>query len=1224
MAARRHAVIRAMVSGGAMMAAAAWFWTQSRWPALDRKLVMGAGGRAEVRGLGFDAVVPVDGAVWEQILAVFVNWCWSNRNGMVFGVVFGALLVTFLATLPAVRPRSRLLGAALGTVVGAPLGVCANCVAPIGQGLASRGERTETVLAAMIASPTLNPAVLGLLFSLFPSFVWGPRLAGLAFLLFAVVPWVAGATPARPVVPDLLALDGPPVWDVVRDFLRALWFLVRSTLPWMALAGLLGATVIVLLPPDSLVSIDGPAAVIAAALVGTFLPVPITFDMVLAATLVAAGLATGPAAALVATLGTWSVYSAAIARQSLGLATSVRMSGAVAAMGMVVGFAASLLDDSRQQAAVDASPPTRVERLAPHVAAICDRHLDPSFCRGKLVGQIALRERDPSLCALAGIDFAAARCALDIAVEPRAPTPPTVALLQTLCRRMAPGGEDGCVVDAVARSGRVDLCAQTATPGACRADLAAMAEANQGRCTGPAYDVAACEMAATLRLASGSRNPALCDAVPEPHRTRCALDVWARAGRETDDPYPCAQMAALGAAEEAEDCRRFQKLAPAILSGDPERCIATDDAPACLSWQLQDPRSLADHLLARAAGDAGATEGDPPWGRLPVSPRPSPDAGSEFAPLPAPEGIAVKRRPLPAPRAGEPRFTRHSGRAFGLVLDGLDATQLHEPFAFGRGIAAGDLDADGDDDLVFGARGGPAIFHATPTGFVRVAVPDALTGLDVMGVRLADMDGDARPDLWVSAYGGVVGFVHNDGSGIGDGPLVALPVTDRILAMALALGDVDQDADLDVVLGTWSFGSPAGFDAEHSLDELWLNDGDAWRRGVLDDVPGETLSNLLTDTDGDGVVELYSANDGPGPDQAFRFVDGRAVPIRRADADALPRTSWFSMCLDSGDIDGDGRLDLVSADMSFPTAVLPSVCDGVPVEDVAACRDLVEAARAVRDVHVAACTDAACRTGALLQMALLRHDAALCPSVPWPEARALCEARNARTLAPDRAPPSEHYTPQVERNLALRRTPTGWEDQTAAWRLPGTAWTWNLQLVDIDADGDLDVHAGNGFLFSGPFPGDAHADVTLAWDGAQFSDVSAAWGLDDPNHTPAFVFVDVDADGDVDRVSTSSVSGPTVHRNDGGGGHRLVVRVDAGGKMRDGVGAHVTVQSSGRAQLREIRASGGFLSAEAPAATFGLGQATTAEVVTVVWPDGQQTRFGPVVADAVLHVSRAP
>ncbi len=1227
MAARQDAVIRSFVAAAWCALVATVFWTQSRWPALDRKLVMGAGGRAEIRGLGFDHwwVVDPDGALWARIAGVFVNWCYANRYGMAFGLVFAAAFVTFLGTLPRVRPRSRILGALLGTVVGAPLGVCANCVAPIGSGLAASGERTETVLATMVASPTLNPAVLGLLFSLFPSSMWVPRLIGLALLLVVLVPWIAGAEPRpAPRNIDLLSPAGTPVRDVIRGFVAQFAYILATTLPWMFVAGLLGATVVVLVPPESLVGLEGLGPVIVASLIGTFLPVPITFDVVLVATLMGAGLSVGPAAALLATLGTWSVYGAIIARAALGTATSARMTLAVFLLGVGVGLVSQAADDDLGAAAQESAIPTRSQRIAPHLTAVCGSSGSPEMCSGSVAGLLALRERNESLCSLAGSPTGIARCQLNARTDSRRGGALTIPDLREPCLIVASGDPDGCVLSAVVASGRNGLCGATAAPGVCRAEIAAAESFDSGHCAGQPAEVVACEREAVIALASGSRNPALCDVLDPTSRRRCEVGVWLRAGRESADPYACGRISALGDGEAALACAQFQAVGDAVRSGDPGQCLASSDPTACLQWQVQNPRSMADHILSRLGALPEPVSADPPWGQLPVSQRPSPSGHDDGERLHGPNGVEVLRIPLAVPKKGTPQFERMSGRDFGLDLDRLDATQLHEPFAFGRGLTSGDIDNDGDVDLVFGARGGVAVFHNRGDGrFIQVAGPAATHGLDVMGVQLVDMDGRPGLDLWVRAYGGVVGWVGNDGLGFSDGILNAIPSTGRILAMGQGVADVDRDGDLDVVLGNWSFGAATSFDAERDADELWLNEGEGtWRRGLLDDVAGETLSTLLTDTDGDGVIELMSANDGPGPDQWFQFANGRFDAVRRGDTGAPPRTSWFSMSYDSGDVDGDGRLDIVSADMSFPTPVMDSVCVAVPLGDQEACRSLVEDAAAVRNLDAKACGNDACRMGVLLHYAVTHDRSDLCVSLAWREAAALCEARTARTPRPDRAEPSAGYLPQVERNLALRRTDAGFEDMSAVWGLRGTSWTWNLRLVDIDADGGLDVHAGNGYVFSGPFPGDAHADVTLQWSGDHWTDVSAAWGLDDAGHTPAFVFADLDGDGDVDRVSTSPVAGPSIAWNRGGSGHRLVVRVNAGTNNTSGVGARVFATVGGRRFVRELKVGGGFLSSEAPEAVFGLGEHDSVDEVRLRWPDGGEVSLGAVQGDALLLVTR--
>ena len=152
---------RGIISGLISLAILLYFWTQSRYPALTNKEGMGQGGRIELQSLGFDKVLSADpdsGFLWHA-WATFVNWSATNKNGMIFGLVFAAALLTFLRHIRLGQSRFRILNTLKGVLIGAPLGVCANCVAPIGQGMYAAGEKLETVLASMVSSPTLNGLV---------------------------------------------------------------------------------------------------------------------------------------------------------------------------------------------------------------------------------------------------------------------------------------------------------------------------------------------------------------------------------------------------------------------------------------------------------------------------------------------------------------------------------------------------------------------------------------------------------------------------------------------------------------------------------------------------------------------------------------------------------------------------------------------------------------------------------------------------------------------------------------------------------------------------------------------------------------------------------------------------------------------------------------------------------------------------------------------------------
>ena len=181
---------------------------------------------------------------------------------MTFGICFGAAILTLLATLPRVRFKSAAANTLLGAVGGAPLGVCANCVAPIGRSLYVAGASPNTVLATMISSPTLNVVVLAMAFALFPLPVALARLAA-PLVLIALVPLLAGK-PGPTLVTNsaTFAPAGwlPPLGVTLKNYLKNLGKLALTTIPLMIVAALLGAVVAEAIPASGLpttVSIGG-------------------------------------------------------------------------------------------------------------------------------------------------------------------------------------------------------------------------------------------------------------------------------------------------------------------------------------------------------------------------------------------------------------------------------------------------------------------------------------------------------------------------------------------------------------------------------------------------------------------------------------------------------------------------------------------------------------------------------------------------------------------------------------------------------------------------------------------------------------------------------------------------------------------------------------------------------------------------------------------------------
>ena len=366
-----------MILIGSLMALLAFeFWAGSRYPALNEKLMMGVA--TPLAGLAFSPLLAVapDETVLRRILFETINWVYTNRQGMTFGVLFGAALMTLLGQLQRRAFRSRFGNTLAGLLIGAPLGVCVNCAAPIAKGMRSAGARVETMLAAMVSSPTLNVIVLTMLFSLFPVYIAVIKIGLTLVFILVAIPLLTRFLPgtaltgagldaglarldkpaALPTVgedpkPGPLA-DGDSTWSaalrwLVKTFASNLWFICKTTLPLMLLAGFLGAVLITLLPLEAMADLlptEGrkriALALFGLALLGVFLPVPMSFDVIATAVLWQAGLPTQYAVALLLTLGAFSIFSFFIVWQSISLRMAASLFLALAGLGVAGGIAA--------------------------------------------------------------------------------------------------------------------------------------------------------------------------------------------------------------------------------------------------------------------------------------------------------------------------------------------------------------------------------------------------------------------------------------------------------------------------------------------------------------------------------------------------------------------------------------------------------------------------------------------------------------------------------------------------------------------------------------------------------------------------------------------------------------------------------------------------------------------------------------------------------------------
>ena len=208
-----------------------------------------------------------------------------------------------------------------------------------------------------------------------------------------------------------------------------------------------------------------------------------------------------------------------------------------------------------------------------------------------------------------------------------------------------------------------------------------------------------------------------------------------------------------------------------------------------------------------------------------------------------------------------------------------------------------------------------------------------------MGVAVGDYDNDGFEDLLVTSYGGNV-LYHNNGDGTFSDVTAKAGVHGSGWSVSAGFFDYNKDGRLDIFVTRyldWTFAKniycgdrvpgyraychPKNFPAVSSM--LFRNNGD----GTFTDVSipsgiaaekGKALGVAFADYDGDGWIDVYVANDSM---QCFLFHNNRNGTFTESGLNSgaglnQDGNTFAGMGVDFADYDNDGRPDVVVSDLS--------------------------------------------------------------------------------------------------------------------------------------------------------------------------------------------------------------------------------------------------------------------------------------------------------------------